>query len=443
MHILQSIFAAMVGFWALVFPHNEAPANVQIPSQLLGATNPVAGTYYSLAGSGITGSASSITLNSLTIPQTGYELLDADFSTTFYITLEPGSRTQQELASCTTVTQNADNTATLSGCTRGLLPYTPFTSSSTYQFAHGGGTYVIFSNPPQFYQEFAAQNNNATITAVWRFNSSTLPIVSADTANSQVSVATNTLATVNYVNSVASSGAADASQIVKGLVEAATIAETAAGTATGTDTGALLFPQNKYFNASSSATTTVVVTNSSGKIDLGFINQTTNYNWTGSNTLASTTFSATTTLNANLVGAGYIPTLASGMASSTLDFVTSSASSFVTIGSSTSAGIASTTITLVASHKVLITFTGSMTLSANLAMLDFSIDGTSVSGGLGLTRADIVGASNMSATFVTSVQTAGAHTFRALLKTGAAAVTVYGGTGGLPIWTFSATELYN
>src|SRR3990167_3910524 len=124
-----------------------------------GATvNPVAGAVYYLSGSGISGSATSFTLTSLTIPQTGYELLDADFSDTFYVTLEPGSSTRQEIASCTTVAQSAsDNTATISGCTRGLLPFTPFTASTTYQFAHGGGTSVIFSNPPQLYEQFPAR----------------------------------------------------------------------------------------------------------------------------------------------------------------------------------------------------------------------------------------------------------------------------------------------
>ena len=143
------------------------------PDGFLGATLPVAGATYILAGSGVTGSGTSISLQTLTLPQSGYELLDADFSTTFYVTLEPGSRTRQEIASCTTVTQNADNTATLSNCTRGLLPISPYTASTTYQFAHAGGTSVIFSDPPQLFNEFGVLAEDETVTGEWIFGTTT------------------------------------------------------------------------------------------------------------------------------------------------------------------------------------------------------------------------------------------------------------------------------
>src|SRR3990167_4339538 len=183
-------------------------------SQLLlggDTTLPIAGVVYTLSGSGISGSATSIGLTSLTIPQTGYEILDADLSSTFYITLEPGSRTRQEIASCTTVTQSAgDTTATLSGCTRGLFPFAPYTASSTYQFAHGGGTAVIFSNPPQLYNQFAGKDNDETITGTWLFPE---PTNASSTA------------TKNYADNLAIAGVADASLTTKGIVEMGTKAE--------------------------------------------------------------------------------------------------------------------------------------------------------------------------------------------------------------------------
>src|SRR3990167_10656476 len=146
--------------------------------QELGAadtTKLIAGFNYTMSGSGISSSATSFTLISLTIPQNGYKIQDSDLSAIFYVTLEPGNRTRQEVLSCTTVVQNAAGTATLSGCTRGLSPITPFTASSTLQFAHAGGTSVIFSDPPNVFNEFYALGNVATSTNYLIFTASTPP----------------------------------------------------------------------------------------------------------------------------------------------------------------------------------------------------------------------------------------------------------------------------
>ena len=72
---------------------------------ILGATLPIAGSTYTLSGSGVSSSASSFTLSSFTIPQNGYEIQDSDISDTFYMTVEPGSKTRQEIVACTTVAQ--------------------------------------------------------------------------------------------------------------------------------------------------------------------------------------------------------------------------------------------------------------------------------------------------------------------------------------------------
>jgi len=149
----------------LIYPGQEINTEA-----LLGATNNIAGATYTLAGSGVNKTATSITLNSLTYPQTGALVLDAHLSDTFFITLEPGNTKKQELVSCTTVTQNAGGTATLSGCSRGLLPFTPYTASSTYSFTHAGGSQVVFSDPPQLFNLYAALANNETITGNWTFN---------------------------------------------------------------------------------------------------------------------------------------------------------------------------------------------------------------------------------------------------------------------------------
>jgi len=141
--------------------------------KVVGSTLNLAGTTYNLSGSGISSSATSITLQSLTIPQTGALITDAMLSDTFYVTLEPGSKTKQEIVSCTTATQNSGGTATLSGCTRGLLPFTPFTASTTYQFVHAGGSQVIFSDPPQLFELYVAKANTETITGLKTFSATT------------------------------------------------------------------------------------------------------------------------------------------------------------------------------------------------------------------------------------------------------------------------------
>ena len=140
---------------------------------VLGAVLPIAGSTYNLSGSGISSSATSITLQSFTLPQNGYYIQDSDLSTTFYLTLEPGNRSRQEIVSCTTVTQNGAGTATLSSCTRGLSPVTPFTASSTLQFSHSGGSQVILSDPPQLFNQFVDKDNESVVRGSFRLATTT------------------------------------------------------------------------------------------------------------------------------------------------------------------------------------------------------------------------------------------------------------------------------
>lgn len=208
---------------------------VDSPIENLGAAPiPIAGTTYNLSGAGVSSSATSITLQSLTLPQSGVELVTTDLRTgvsdKFYITIEPGNRLKQEIVSCTTVTQSSTNdTATLSGCTRGLAPIYPYTASTTYAFTHAGGAQVIFSNPPQLYNEIIAYIDNATST-----------------------------------------GAVDASLTVKGVVEIATGAEAAAHTAVGGGSTSAYLGLTSSIASSSAASNVVVVTKTDGTIDGSF-----------------------------------------------------------------------------------------------------------------------------------------------------------------------------
>lgn len=182
------------------------------PQHSVGATNTnqlIGGFPYFLAGSGISSSATSIILTSFTLPQTGYEILTSDLAQPFYLTLEPGNTSKQEFISCTTVAQNASNsTATLSGCTRGLLPIAPYTSNSSYAFSHTGGTTAILSNSPQFYNQFLILGNAATSTNTLVFSSTSPPYYDNPGAQSTGSYiySTSEFASVAYVNAIAFGG---------------------------------------------------------------------------------------------------------------------------------------------------------------------------------------------------------------------------------------------
>lgn len=270
----------------------------------LGRTAFVGGERYRLAGSGVSGSETSITLSSFTYGPNDVELLMADFGDIGYLTIEPGTG-NKEFVSFTAISQNANNTqATVTGVTRGLNFVSPYAASTSLQIAHPGGSTVIISNPPQLYNRAVFQDNTATITAIFLYNTSTAPRYNATTTWSGAS--TTIFAPIDYVNNVASSGAADASFSVKGLVELATQQQFRLGTEAGDDTSALLVPRNSWFSSTSTATTTGVVTRTTGLIAPGFIDYAASSTYTGANTfVATTTFSSTTSLTGttNFTGA--------------------------------------------------------------------------------------------------------------------------------------------
>jgi hypothetical protein len=187
-------------------------------------------TLYLYAG-GINSTATSITVTFANYSATTTDIMTADLGDKVYLTIEPGNINRQEIVSCTGITQNADNTATFTTCTRGLQPKYPYTTDSTLKKQHPGGSIVSLSNPPQLYNDIIA-----------------------------------------YVNAAIFAGAADATTIVKGLVELATGAEIAASTPTG-GSGPLAIPASLATSTYNSATAAnrVVVTGSGGKIDDNFI----------------------------------------------------------------------------------------------------------------------------------------------------------------------------
>lgn len=231
-YILTILTAALVTIGSLMGTQVRQTVQTVIPDAPLGADIKLfAGFPYYLAGTGISSSASSFTLTSFTIPQTGQEILDGDLESTFYFTLEPGNRTRQEIIGCTTVVQNSDNSATISGCSRGLSPVQPYTASTSLQFAHAGGSTAILSDPPQLFDDL-----------------------------------------YDYVNDLGlGSTTVAATELASGFVELATQAEMAASTILGL-TGSNLVLQSRY--ATSVAPTSgsyIPVTGSDGNLDRDFL----------------------------------------------------------------------------------------------------------------------------------------------------------------------------
>ncbi len=273
----------------------------QIKNISLGTINFVGTLPTTLSGSGITSSATSIGVTSMKISQTGQALTMANFGSIGYVTLEPGVSSRQEVASFTGITQNSNGTAILTGVTRGLSPVSPYTASSTMRFSHGGGTKLIVSNSPPFYDTFANKNNNASIFGQYTFGSTTIPQMATDTTDAQlVANGTSTLATLNYVNGVAVAGAPNATEAVKGIVELGTALETASSTIFGS-TGASVVMQSKnatdtpLSGCASGFTSTPgagcsVIAQLSGKIKQSWLNLTEAF-----------TFTATTTIQASSV----------------------------------------------------------------------------------------------------------------------------------------------
>lgn len=126
---------------------------------------------FTLSGSGVSASATSIALVTLTTPD-GTAITMTDFgSDVGYATLEPGTA-REESISFTGITGT-----TLTGVSRGLRFVSPFDVVSANKKAHAGGTVLVFSNTSAFYSRFVDDFNAQTIGGVKTFTS--IPVLPA------------------------------------------------------------------------------------------------------------------------------------------------------------------------------------------------------------------------------------------------------------------------
>lgn len=343
-------------------------------SQLYGGTQPFAGGAYNLAGSGVSSNASTVILTSLTIKQTGQLIQTSDLvgtGGTFYVTLEPGSNTRQEIIGCTGVSQNGAS-ASLTNCSRGLSPVSPYTASTTLQFTHGGGTQVIFSDPPQLFNQYAALANANTFTAIQTFTAGANPTYTANPS----SFAPNDLVNYQTLINTSISGAATSSETNMGISQLATLAQLNANTASSSQGRPLVVP-NKLGTSTCQVTGGAFLVSSSttGKLGGNCFDQTYSYSPTGIWNFLSNLGIGTTSPYAPLsvVGVG-------GIVAGKFNATSTASSTVVNI---TASNNASTTNLTVSNKTILSTIPGDVitaTVSTSTTFTAGTVAATTVSG---------------------------------------------------------------
>ena len=265
------------------------------PPLIAGSFTPVGTTQFTLSGSGVTSSASTIQLNSFLLPDGKTPISMSMLGSIGYGVIEPNNPIKIEDITFTGVTQNANGTAILTGVSRGMSFYSPYQASTTLAYSHSGGSYFILSNTAGFYgQQFALLNNTSTFGTLQIFQDPPIFINAATSTNQAASVA--------YVNSVVAAGCANSSETVNGCSQLSTGAQAANGTSVGSTNGRLVLPSSL-----ATSTPTVTATNNipvtvAGKLSQLFLDLTQAFTWTGNHIFNGTlTANATTTIAASSV----------------------------------------------------------------------------------------------------------------------------------------------
>jgi hypothetical protein len=220
------------------------------------------GKPYTLYGSGISSTDTSVRLTSFKQPVSDTPWVTADLiggvGNYFYLTIEP-STDRKEFLGCTGVTQNSDGTAYVTGCVRGLSFAYPYTASTTLRLSHSGGSRVVLSNSPQLYNDI-----------------------------------------ITYINGISIAGVNDGSATVKGIFEKATGSEAASHAAigSGNTTAPLVLTTDIASSTRSANVQQVIISSSTGYIDSSFLNGVVttsgNNTFTGTNTFSTSTTATTT-----------------------------------------------------------------------------------------------------------------------------------------------------
>lgn len=279
-----------------LFGHHQTPALTAG-----GTFNPTGGGTYRLQSS-ISTTASTLTLTSFKEPVSNIAYTMTYLNSSIeYATIDPQNNSSKEFISFTGITQNSDNTATLTGVTRGLGFSYPYTASTTLAQPHSGQAIFILSNPPQLYNQFYNLANVSTSTNILVFSSTTPPrldSVAAQAGGTYIAT-TSEFATVAYVNTTGAGVNVNSTETVKGIVELATALEQASSTVLGA-TSAGLVTQAQYATdtplsgCATGYTTTAgagcsVIAQLTGKIRQTFLNLSEAWTFLGSLTIPAST----------------------------------------------------------------------------------------------------------------------------------------------------------
>lgn len=294
--IITGIIALGLAVAGFVFPVQQPPQAPEITrSELeglgdyvlrLGATipTPVASFSTSLAAK-ITSSDTSMTLVSIT----------TDDSTTLTNGTVYGFVIDANTASEEFVLGTASSTSIVS-MTRGISVITGNTNVAALQKEHRRGSSVKITDAPVLLVMARILNGDETIPNVLTYASGvSTSTIAADGSN---------LVSVDLLNDTSITGAVNATTAVKGIIELATAAETASSTATG-GTGASLVPPASLFGTTAAASK-VLMAESDGKIQQGWLDLTEAWTFTGDVRTASTTISGALTVSATSTFSGAV-----------------------------------------------------------------------------------------------------------------------------------------
>ena len=256
---------------------------------VLGSVTPVGANSFFLSGAGITSTANTIQLTTFQTPD-GRNITMSMLGSVGYAALEPGTSKLEDIT-FTGVTQNPNGTALLTGVTRGNDFVTPYAASSTLAKAHAGGSTLILTNTAGFYTQFLSVNNANTIYGVNTFSSTSPPRYDQPGAQAGGSyiATTSEFASVAYVNAIALSGVANATQSVKGILQNATGLQAASSTLLGS-TGASLaltsgIASDTPGTVQASSASTVLISNLKGFLSQAWLDLSAAWAFTGSVTI--------------------------------------------------------------------------------------------------------------------------------------------------------------
>lgn len=255
---------------------------------------------------GESGTATTMRITPFPVDLDGTKLTITDFGTTPTVTVDPKVSGIEEIESFTGITDNGDNTATLTGLSRDLVSKYPYTTAGTGR-THGSGATVVFGNNPQIYGRLAAPENIQTWTAIQTYSSSTMPRFDAEPSAAMYAAMTGLeFVDLNKLNSYFVAGAANSSETANGISQLATGAQAASSTRLGSTGARNVLPASLATSSpGNNATTTIPVTEGAGKLNQGFFDLTKVFTFSGGLwSSASSTFACAnlTTLTCNFNG---------------------------------------------------------------------------------------------------------------------------------------------